>query len=257
MPASGERDACAVIVHLPCGGCGIRCTLERNSFAKIVRMATPAGVHINLWKKQLGSVPDSVWEREDAETLVLADNGLREVSEKIGRLKKLRMLDLGHNKLKNVPEARGDLAGLTDFLYLHGNELSALPSSLSRLSRLRYLNISENQFQELPECVCGMAGLLELRISDNRVEQLPDSLRHLTQLRELHCRNNRLGSVPASIAKLSELRHIDLRGNPLRELPPEMVAMPWLEKLDLRWVDTLEWSSWLDDLEARGCLIYR
>ena len=169
-------------------------------------MENPASTQINLWKKQLGTVPESLWEHENAETLVLADNGLREISPEIARLKNLRMLDLGHNQLTSVPEALGDLAALTDFLYLHDNELSTLPSSISRLTRLRYLNISENQFDELPECVCKMAGLLELRISDNPIERLPDSLRWLTRLRELHCRNNRLSSLPASIGALSSPR---------------------------------------------------
>jgi hypothetical protein len=36
-------------------------------------------LHLNLWKKRLGSVP--VWEQTELETLVLADNGLSDVSE--------------------------------------------------------------------------------------------------------------------------------------------------------------------------------
>jgi hypothetical protein len=36
---------------------------------------------LNLWKKQLGRVPDSVWEQTELESLVLAENGLSEVSE--------------------------------------------------------------------------------------------------------------------------------------------------------------------------------
>jgi Leucine-rich repeat (LRR) protein len=65
--------------------------------------------HLNLWKKQLGRVPDSVWQQTHLETLVLAENGLSEVSEHIGRLKKLRMLDLGHNTLTSVPDGLADL----------------------------------------------------------------------------------------------------------------------------------------------------
>ena len=49
-----------------------------------------SSAHLNLWKQQLGAVPESIWERTDLETLVLADNGLTEVSGRIGRLKKLR-----------------------------------------------------------------------------------------------------------------------------------------------------------------------
>jgi len=115
---------------------------------------------------------------------VLADNDLSDVSERIGGLKRLRMLDLGHNALTSVPDALGDLDGLTDFLYLHDNQLTALPSSLDRLRKLRYLNISENAFVALPEPVTRMANLIELRASDNQLTSLPDSIRCLSRLRE-------------------------------------------------------------------------
>ena len=65
------------------------------------------GVVLNLWKKNLGSVPESVWEQTDVETLILADNGLREVSELLGRMKHLQTLDLGHNQLAGLPEGLG------------------------------------------------------------------------------------------------------------------------------------------------------
>ena len=152
--------------------------------------------HLNLWKKRLGHVPDSVWDQTELETLVLADNALCEVSERIGRLKKLRMLDLGHNELTRVPDALAVLNGLTDFLYLHDNRLTSLPSSLARLTRLRYLNISENALAALPESVCGMASLIELRASDNQLTTLPESIGGLSRLRELHLRNNHLSSLP-------------------------------------------------------------
>ena len=205
--------------------------------------------HLSLWKKRLGSVPEWVWERTDLETLVLADNELPEVSSRVGRLKKLRMLDLGHNRLTEIPDAVADLDGLTDFLYLHDNQLTALPSTLARLTRLRYLNISENAFEVWPESISFMTSLIELRVSSNRLASLPDSVVHLTRLRELHLRDNKLTSLPESIAELRELRHIDLRGNPLTQLPRTLATMPRLEKLDLRWVN-LPPPAWLATLES-------
>src|SRR5262249_4902506 len=103
-------------------------------------------IHMNLWKKRLGRIPDTLWEETGLTTLVLADNDLTEVSDQIGRLRHLRMLDLGHNLLASVPDALGEIEGLSDFLYLHDNRLATLPESLARLTRLRYLNISDNQF---------------------------------------------------------------------------------------------------------------
>jgi len=69
----------------------------------------------------------------------LAENDLTEISESIGRLRHLRMLDLGHNALLSVPASIGTIETLCDFLYLHDNRLTTLPPSLGRLKRLRYL----------------------------------------------------------------------------------------------------------------------
>jgi Leucine-rich repeat (LRR) protein len=113
-------------------------------------MSEIAGVHLNLWKMQLDQVPDSLWKETEAETLVLAENGLTEVSGQIGQLKKLRMLDLGHNRLSKVPDEVGDLDGLSDFFYLHDNLLTSLPLSFGRLKKLRYLNISQNRLARAP-----------------------------------------------------------------------------------------------------------
>ena len=72
---------------------------------------TPS-THLNLWKKHLGRVPDTVWQQTSLETLVLAENELTEISKQVGQLKKLRMLDLGHNRLTRIPDALGELDGL-------------------------------------------------------------------------------------------------------------------------------------------------
>lgn len=150
-------------------------------FREVVRRTTvgqgPPDVRTRRGRRaqteRLGRVPESVWEQAELETLVLADNKLSEVSEQIGRLKRLRVLDLGHNELTRLPDALADLDGLTDFLYLHDNRLTSLPSSLERLTKLRYLNISENAFAVLPECISGMASLIELRASDNQSDVAP------------------------------------------------------------------------------------
>jgi Leucine-rich repeat (LRR) protein len=213
--------------------------------------------NLNLWKRQLGCIPEYVWEHTELQTLVLAENGLTELSGQIGSLKRLRMLDLGHNLLTRLPEELSELDGLSDFLYLHDNRLTSLPDSLEQLTKLRYLNISQNEFEVFPQCISNMSGLIELRISDNDLISLPDSVGRLSQLRELHLRNNKLVSLPESIGNLPELRQLDLRGNLLTHLPHTIKNLPKLDKLDLRWVDTLICPGWLAELESRGCAVYR
>ena len=253
MARSASPTTALFPVCPPFGSYRIPAFFRRDSIRVV---AEPSPSHLSLWKKQLGHVPESVWEQVELETLILADNGLREVSAKIGRLKRLRMLDLGHNALTQVPDTLGDLDGLTDFLYLHDNRLTSLPSSFDQLKKLRYLNLSENAFATLPDVVCGLANLIELRASDNQLTGLPDSVGRLSRLRELHLRNNKLTALPESIGALLQLRQIDLRGNPLTCLPATMATLPRLEKLDLRWVSTLVRPAWISDLEGHGCVVY-
>ncbi|UZM97526.1 hypothetical protein OL548_20510 [Lysinibacillus sp. MHQ-1] len=49
---------------------------------------------------------------------------------------------------------------------------------------------------------------------------------------------------------------LDVRSNDLKELPESLLAMESLERLDLRWNHELKIPSWLDELEARGCIVY-
>jgi hypothetical protein len=49
-------------------------------------MMSRSGPHLSLWKQGLGVVPDEVWRRIDLQTLVLADNRLTEISERVGDL---------------------------------------------------------------------------------------------------------------------------------------------------------------------------
>ena len=60
-------------------------------------------MNLNYWKQNLGRVPDEVWSHVDAETLILADNGLTALPAEIGALQNLRVLDLGHNALASIP----------------------------------------------------------------------------------------------------------------------------------------------------------
>ncbi|HJQ35599.1 MAG TPA: leucine-rich repeat domain-containing protein, partial [Thermoanaerobaculia bacterium] len=125
--------------------------------------------------------------------VLLAERGLTTFPDDIPP--DVRILDLGHNALTAVP---GTLAQLqeVDFLYLHDNQLSALPAVPRQV---RYLNLSENRFAEFPAALCDLPQLIELRFTDNQLQSLPDC--NYPRLRELHLRNNKLCTLPGSIGR--------------------------------------------------------
>ena len=135
---------------------------------------------LNYWKQPLAGVPDEVWTTPQLEALILAETGLTTVHAAIGRLTSLRMLDLGHNAIAMLPDAIGDLTGLTDFLYLHDNRLTRLPDAIGRLTRLQYLNAGDNPIAVLPEAIGDMAGLVEVRLDATSLATLPEAIGNLS-----------------------------------------------------------------------------
>ena len=93
---------------------------------------------LNYWKQPLAEVPAEVWTTPGLDALVLADTGLEHVPDAIGRLAALRCSISGTTRLRRCRTAFGDLAGLTDFLYVHDNRLTRLPDAIARLTGLQY-----------------------------------------------------------------------------------------------------------------------
>ncbi|WP_419669098.1 leucine-rich repeat domain-containing protein [Streptomyces sp. 2-1] len=64
---------------------------------------------LNLWRQQLGKVPESVWQDTELQVLILADNGLIDLPPEIGHLHRLATLDLGHNHLWTTSRCWGSV----------------------------------------------------------------------------------------------------------------------------------------------------
>jgi len=165
------------------------------------------------------------------------------VPEFYGALTRLRTLDLGHNRLRSVP----DLSALTrlEILYLHENALTTLPALPPSLT---YLNISENPLKTIS--LGEQPRLIELRMLDLGLASFPAVA--LPSLRELHLRRNRFTAVPEAVRGMRELRLLDLRANALTSVPEGIAELPRLEKLDLRWNEVFEVPQALHD---RGCFV--
>jgi Leucine-rich repeat (LRR) protein len=67
--------------------------------------------HVNLWRHDLHEVPESVWLDSDVETLNLAENQIRWLPDRFATFTRLRILDLGHNKLDNIPDSSANWFG--------------------------------------------------------------------------------------------------------------------------------------------------
>ncbi|KAK8603139.1 hypothetical protein V6N13_085332 [Hibiscus sabdariffa] len=117
----------------------------------------------------------------------------QELSDSIGNLRSLEILDLSYSSLTgSIPAALGNLTQLKHLDLSENHLCGLLPISVFNLTQLGFLDLSRNN----------LSGLL------------PISVFNLTQLGFLDLsRNNLIGSLPSRVSRLSRLRLLDLRGN--------------------------------------------
>lgn len=112
-------------------------------------------------------------------------------------------------------------------------ELSSLPGSINRLSKLSSLDLSHNNLESLPEEIGDLTHLIGLTAYGNDLTSLPESISKLSQLTKLNLFSNQFTDFPECILKLSRLVSLDLSYNYLTALPENICDLFQLEDLDL------------------------
>ncbi|KAG6271493.1 hypothetical protein E4U48_003459 [Claviceps purpurea] len=188
---------------------------------------------LDLHGNVLSAVPLGFRRLANLTSLNLSSNKLgNESLATILQMTSLRDLKLSKNLLSGPLDAALLDLGALEMLDLHGNNITALPPHMERMSRLRILNMNENQLEMIPfDSLC----------------KLP--------LTELHVRKNRLTGVliPKPVEGLAYLQTLDASTNRLTHLVPEdgQVNLPAVHSVSLsanriqHFPDIASWTSLL------------
>lgn len=111
-------------------------------------------------------IPSSIGKLTNLDSLYLSGigNGILNVPEALGNLKKLKNLDLTNCNLTEVPEWIREMPNI-QLLNLTSNKIKQLPKWFCELTNLNTLYLSRNLLQEYPEVLEGM-NVLELHIDE-------------------------------------------------------------------------------------------
>ncbi|MCJ1430960.1 hypothetical protein MMC27_000310 [Xylographa pallens] len=129
---------------------------------------------------------------------------------------------LTENDDQNEDAAGGVFAGL-EFIDLHGNQITTVPTGFISLSRLTILNLSRNRItSDAFFVLTGIQSLRELRLAENALQgQIPDGVCELENLEILDIHENAVSSLPKSLGQLKKLKILDIGGNKFTSLPFE------------------------------------
>lgn len=97
----------------------------------------------------------------------------------------------------------------------------------------KYIDVSGQQLTALPASITSQADITSLNASNNQLTTLPAAINNLANLEVLNVENNRLVSLPPEIGSLSKLKSADFSNNRLESLPPELGNLTGLQSLNL------------------------
>jgi Leucine-rich repeat (LRR) protein len=183
-------------------------------------------------------IPDYTGRTTNLTSLNLNNNLISDISDRIEELRELIELDLSNNQITIIPGL--DFANeiiniclLTKLqkLNLGLNKIINIPESLSNLSDLKELHLFTNCISTIPKCFGKLINLQELDLSNNRITKIPDCIGQLTNLRKLSLGGNQITNIPDHIGKLTNLLELNLTGNQISNVPDCVGLLTNLQKL--------------------------
>jgi len=152
--------------------------------------------------------------------LYLIANKIRELSENVGRLGKLEVLELGDNRLRNI-EFVGNLVTLRS-LWLGKNKITEI-ENINTLVNLRVLSLQSNRLTRISG-LSGLTSLEELYLGSNGIESL-DGLENLPALKTLDVSVNRVRKITC-IDALVGLEELWLNNNLIENIEDISILRP-------------------------------
>lgn len=144
---------------------------------------------------------------------------IKELSQSLGKLNKLKYLGLNGTKIDHIPKVIGKLKNLTEF-YQGQTDVKVLPIEMKELTKLERLALWETQLEVLPDWVCSYANLKGLYLGrDEKLQMLHENIGNLLKLEDLYLDGTGLSELPESFGELSTLKELQMHNTNVNRFP--------------------------------------
>lgn len=130
------------------------------------------------WEEVQAAHPDTIF------AISFEKLKLTELPADLARFKHVKRLDLGKNRLEELPDYFAAFDSL-EVLDLTKNKLSHFPIEICQLSNLKQLLIGSNDIASIPDCIEYASALEFLDLYDNPIGHLPQSMMRLEHLKKI------------------------------------------------------------------------
>ncbi len=189
---------------------------------------------------ELEQIPLSLYQLKNLTKLSIISTGLAAIDENISNLKQLTELNLGHNKLRKLPDALTRLDKIEILSFTRNFDLELLPENLGDLTSLKRLSAESCQINHIPESAMSLNKLEVLSLKNNEIAVLPENWSKLQQLKQLDLERNKIETIPASMLQLQSLEALylgsnDLNSSNFKDKQQSVSAMKQLKRLGLQY----------------------
>ena len=229
-----------------------------------------------------GPLPSNVTTLKELQILDVEGNKVTSLPESFDKLRRMRILMLGDNRIECIPwkalenfsdlfeldvscnNLSGDLvpSGIEKItlsalsnLDVHSNNLETLPSNL-HLPSLTQFNATQNSLNTAGTFFTNTPRLAHLSIAQNQLSILPDGIIHLAYLRSLDISNNVIEHIDPRLGFLDRLTTFMWMGNLIRmrtwgSMDTEGIKSALRAKADEAALNALDED--MGDLSIKGC----
>mmetsp|Transcript_13949 Transcript_13949/g.24686 ORF Transcript_13949/g.24686 Transcript_13949/m.24686 type:complete len:752 (+) Transcript_13949:261-2516(+) len=168
--------------------------------------------------------------KETMESILIDNNKLKGIPEAFFELQLLKRLNFANNEIVSVPDRFDVFCETLVALDLGHNKISEIPQSVNFLYNLRELILHFNSIQSLYYPM--PRNLDTLVLNHNSLEYISaEVFKEAMSLRVLDLSNNKLQEIPESLSRLPSLQHLDLRYNKIKCLSMEIPENSNLDQL--------------------------
>jgi hypothetical protein len=157
--------------------------------------------------------------------------GITSLPWEFSSLKKLKVINLDHNKFQDVPGVICQMSQL-EKLSMEANQIKKVSHVIANMVSLNELNLSFNSIFELPNEFCSLKHLVKLNLAANSLSELPKAFSKLYNLAELDLSMNKFDIDPEILKELPNLKVINFNQD-LNKINEQLVVASSVDNLSL------------------------